>query len=184
MEFFTSVFQLEKLPTDLPQIALFGRSNVGKSSFINAYANRKQLAKVSKTPGKTIGLNFFKEKNYYLVDCPGYGYAKRDDKTRNEILALINGYLNKKNIDLALLFIDFKVGPTSDDLTVLNYLIQSGLSYKVILTKVDKVKSSIEVKTLRNIKDKLGNVDFIKVSSEKKIGIDLVKKLINERFGE
>lgn len=185
MEYITSVFDFNKVPTDLPQVVLLGRSNVGKSSFINAYSNRKNLARVSKVPGKTIGLNYYLDKNnsLYIVDAPGYGYAKRDNKTRDIIFNLVTTYLKNKYANLVLLFVDFKVGPTTDDLMVLNYLIQNNFEFLVVLTKSDKVKPSEKVKTLKNITDKLGKTSFFEISSEKNKGIIELKNFIVEKLG-
>ncbi len=127
----------------LPQIALSGRSNVGKSSLINSLLGRKSLARVSGTPGKTITVNYYRvDGKLYLVDLPGYGYARRTREEQAKWSALTDGYLvRNKNIDrlrLILQLIDVRVGPTEDDNAMLGWLNASGIPYAVVLTKCDK----------------------------------------------
>ena len=127
----------------LPQIALSGRSNVGKSSLVNSLLGRKSLARVSGTPGKTITVNYYRvDGRLYLVDLPGYGYARRTREEQAKWSALTDGYLvRNKNIDrvrLILQLIDVRVGPTADDNAMLGWLNASGIPYAVVLTKCDK----------------------------------------------
>lgn len=182
-KFVTSIFNIKDLkPKTLPEVLLVGRSNVGKSSFINALLNRKNIARTSSTPGKTISLNYFLVKGeYYLVDAPGYGYAKRSKKMQDEFLQLMNDYLSQEGrIDLVLLLVDFRVGPTEDDLVMLNYLLEKRLKFQIILTKADKVKMSERVKKLRVIKEKTYNLPHIITSAQTKIGYNKVEEIINE----
>jgi GTP-binding protein len=155
-KFLKSVFNIKQLDQKtLPEVLLVGRSNVGKSSFINALLNRKNIARTSSTPGKTISLNYFQvDKGYFLVDAPGYGYARRSKAMQDEFLKLMNDYLSIPNrIDLVLLLVDFRIGPTNDDLVMLDYLLERKLNFHIILTKADKVKMSERVKKLRIINE-------------------------------
>lgn len=183
--FIKSVFDIKQRPTDLPTILLVGRSNVGKSSFINAIFERKQLAKVSKTPGKTLGLNYYLyEKYVYLTDAPGYGYAKRNFKTRDMIEQLIVDFLNNKCADLIVQLIDFKVGFTQDDLNILQFLIQTNQKVLIVFTKEDKVKHKDRKKTLDKNLNIIGKLDYIITSSETKKNINLVKDYFEKKFKE
>ncbi len=137
-----------QFPTDaIPQIAFSGRSNVGKSSLINTLLGRKSLARVSSAPGKTITVNFYDvDKKLFLVDMPGYGYAKRTAEDKKKWSELTDGYFTKnKNIDLLHLvvqLVDSRIGPTADDEMMLDFLIQSELPFIVVATKVDKLNAT------------------------------------------
>lgn len=143
-----SAGQIRQFPADrLPQVAFSGRSNVGKSSLINSLLSRNNLARVSGTPGKTIVINFYDiDKKMYLVDLPGYGYAKRAYDNKREWSALTDGYFTKNpNIDslkLVCQLIDSRTGPTSDDLDMLYYLNETGLDHIIVATKTDKLNAT------------------------------------------
>lgn len=143
--FVTSVFTLDKLPT-LPkkEIALVGRSNVGKSSLINHLLNQKLLAKVSATPGKTQALNFFLiDEALFLVDLPGYGYAKAAKIAQARWSKLIEGYLeNRPSLTLILFLVDIRRSLTADDRAFLEWCQHYQKPFLVIFTKSDKVKES------------------------------------------
>lgn len=126
------------------QIAMSGRSNVGKSSLINTLLQSKKFARTSSTPGKTISINYYLiDESVYLVDLPGYGFAKRSDEERKVWSSLTDSYLNQgKYPQLILQLIDLKVGPTSDDLMMLSWLKSSNIPYIVVATKADKLKKS------------------------------------------
>ncbi|MBR6727716.1 MAG: YihA family ribosome biogenesis GTP-binding protein [Clostridia bacterium] len=131
----------------VPQVALSGRSNVGKSSLVNTLLGRKSLARVSGAPGKTITVNFYDvDGKLFLVDLPGYGFAKRPPQEKAKWSALTDGYFTKnKNIDrvcLVLQLIDLKVGPTKDDEMMLQYLAATGLPFAVVTTKADKLNKT------------------------------------------
>ena len=131
----------------VPQIAFSGRSNVGKSSLINTLLGRKSLARVSSSPGKTITINFYDvDKKLYLVDLPGYGFAKRNPEDKRKWSALTDGYFtSNKNIDrlcLVLQLIDSRVGPTKDDEMMLEFLAASELPFAVVATKSDKLNAT------------------------------------------
>ncbi len=137
-----------QFPSDaLPQIAFAGRSNVGKSSLVNSLLQRKSLARVSATPGKTITINFYDiDKKLYLVDLPGYGYAKRTASEQRKWSMLTDGYFtNNKSIDrlcLVIQLVDSRVGPTKDDVDMLNFLIQTETPHIIVATKCDKLNKT------------------------------------------
>ena len=141
----------EQFPQDgLPQIAFSGRSNVGKSSLINALLGRKSLARVSGQPGKTITANFYNiDKKYYLVDLPGYGFAKRPDAEREKWSTLMGAYFdNNPNLRLVVQLIDLKVGPTKDDDQMLSWLYETRTPYIIAATKADKLNVTERKKNL------------------------------------
>ena len=176
----------KQFPGDpLPQIAFSGRSNVGKSSLINTVLSRKSLARVSSAPGKTITINFYDvDKKLYLVDLPGYGFAKRAPEDKKKWSALTDGYFTQnKNIDrlrLVVQLIDSRVGPTADDEMMLDFLSQSGLTYIVVATKVDKLNATERKKNLEAIASHplIKDVQVIPFSSLKKEGKDDLWKAI------
>lgn len=144
----------EQFPQDgLPQIAFSGRSNVGKSSLINALLGRKSLARVSGQPGKTITANFYHiDRKYYLVDLPGYGFAKRPDAEREKWSTLMGAYFdNNPNLRLVVQLIDLKVGPTKDDDQMLSWLYETRTPYIIAATKADKL----------NVTDRKKNLDLL-----------------------
>ena len=143
---------IKQFPADrLPQVAFSGRSNVGKSSLINSLLNRKNLARVSGEPGKTITINFYDiDKKLYLVDLPGYGYAKRTFEDKKRWSALTDGYFTgNRNIDalkLVCQLVDSRTGPTSDDLDMLYYLREAELPHIIVATKTDKLNATEKAK--------------------------------------
>ena len=131
----------------IPQVAFSGRSNVGKSSLINTLLVRKKLARVSSTPGKTITINFYDiDKKMFLVDLPGYGFAKRTLAEKEVWSALTDGYFTaNKNIDrlsLIVQLVDSRIGITADDETMIDFMNQSNLPYVIVATKVDKLNAT------------------------------------------
>ena len=151
---FISAGDIRQFPSHaIPQIALSGRSNVGKSSLVNTLLGRKSLARVSGEPGKTITINFYEiDGKLFLVDLPGYGFAKRPPQEKETWSTLTDGYFTaNKNIDrvaLILQLIDLKVGPTKDDVMMLNYLSQTELPFAVVATKADKLNKTERAKAL------------------------------------
>lgn len=139
---------LKQFPTDpIPQIAFSGRSNVGKSSLINSLLGRKSLARVSSAPGKTITINFYDvDKQLFLVDLPGYGFAKRAPQDKEKWSTLTDGYFTQNpNLDrlcLVAQLIDSRVGPTKDDEMMLSYLREAELPFIVVATKCDKLNAT------------------------------------------
>ena len=158
---------------NLPEFAFAGRSNVGKSSFINAMLNRKNLARTSSTPGKTRTINFYKvNDDLRLVDLPGYGYAKVAKSEKEKWAGIINRYLeNRENLLETILLVDIRHEPTALDKQMYDYIIDSGFSGIVIATKKDKIKRSQVDKHVSIIAKKLGvehRENIIPFSSEKK----------------
>lgn len=134
----------EQFPRDgLPQIAFSGRSNVGKSTLINALLSRHTLARVSGTPGKTVTANFYLvDGRFYLVDLPGYGFARRPDEEKEKWSVLMEAYLgNNPSLALITQLIDLKVGPTKDDDMMLKWLCDMRMPYIVAATKADKLNA-------------------------------------------
>ncbi len=142
-EFYTSFGKLSQLPkSDRVEIAFSGRSNVGKSSLINKLLNRKSLARVSSVPGKTVTINFYKLEGIYLVDLPGYGYAKTAKNLKREWSDLIGGYLASPDryLELVVQLIDMRHSPTADDLQMIDFLIENEMPFVIVFTKADKLK--------------------------------------------
>jgi GTP-binding protein len=142
VEFVTSVFNNSQLPApDYPEIAFAGRSNVGKSSLINKLVNRRGLVKVSATPGKTQSLNFFLvEENLYLVDLPGYGFAKVPKKVKNDWQGMISSYLEKReSLRCVVVIVDLRHGVKEQDLELVSWLKVMGLPLLMVYTKSDKL---------------------------------------------
>ena len=146
-----------QFPTDpIPQLALSGRSNVGKSSLINTLLGRKSLARVSATPGKTITVNFYNvDKKLFLVDLPGYGFAARNHADKDKWSSLTDGYFTKnKNIDLVkgvVQLIDSRAGITNDDAMMLDWMNQSGIYYIIVITKIDKLNKTERAASIEKI---------------------------------
>lgn len=146
-----------QFPTDkMAQVALSGRSNVGKSSLINTLLGRKSLARVSSAPGKTITVNFYDvDKKLFLVDLPGYGFAKRSNDNQKQWSSLTDGYFTKNpNIDLLKLvvqLVDSRIGPTKDDEMMLEFMNQSELPYIIVATKSDKLNATERKKSMELI---------------------------------
>ena len=140
----------------LPQIAFSGRSNVGKSSLINTLLNRKSMARVSSSPGKTITVNFYDvDKKLFLVDLPGYGYAKRTLEDKKKWSMLVDGYFtNNPNIDLLRLvcqLVDSRVGLTKDDCDMVEFLNQTDIPYIIVATKTDKLNKTERDKAVKSL---------------------------------
>lgn len=175
---------ISQIPSTHPIVLLLGRSNVGKSSLINALTNRKSLARTSGTPGKTIALNYyFINETFYLVDAPGYGYARRSKGARLEFILMIEDILLKHpNILKILVLIDFKVGPTNDDLEIIELLQSLNLNFTVVATKRDKIAKTRQYKQEKTLKNEFfKGIDFITTSSSDKINIDeLRNKILSE----
>jgi len=132
---------------NIPQIAFSGRSNVGKSSLVNSLLNRKSLARVSSTPGKTITINFYDiDRKLYLVDLPGYGFAKRDPSEKEQWSRLTDGYFTSNPdsdlLRLVVQLVDSRIGPTDDDRAMLSYLIQCEIPHIIVATKTDKLNAA------------------------------------------
>jgi len=169
--------------TGWPEIALAGRSNVGKSSLINALTNRKSLARTGSTPGKTRVINFYNiNDSIMLVDLPGYGYAKVSKEERKAWGKLAETYLNtRKTLNIILLLVDIRHDPTDDDVLMLNYIRQTGRRFAVVATKSDKVSRSDHKKRIESIKTKLDldpGSEVIPFSAVKRTGAEEVWSVI------
>ena len=170
----------KQFPSDpLPQIAFSGRSNVGKSSLINSLLNRKSLARVSSAPGKTITINFYEvDRKLYLVDLPGYGFAKRSPEDKKQWSALTDGFFTQnKNIDrlsAVIQLVDSRIPPTADDEMMLEFLSQTGIPYMVVATKVDKLNATERKNNLEALRQHplIAEVPLIPFSSLKGEGRD------------
>ncbi len=179
-DFVQSATTTKQLPQDDKLEFLFcGRSNVGKSSFINMLVNRKALARTSQKPGKTQTLNIYSvNDNIYFVDVPGYGYAKVSKSIKEQFGVMIEDYCtNRKQLKAAFLLVDFRHEPTQDDCLMYEFLKYYNIEVKVIATKCDKVKNSQYFKNIKIIKQKLNFNDedeLIVTSSESKKGYDEV----------
>ena len=168
----------------LPEIVLVGKSNVGKSSFINTMINRKSLARTSSEPGKTRQINFYNIDNlFYFVDLPGYGYSKMSKKEQEQVGNFIEEYLfNRQEIALVIFLIDIRHNPTENDKLMYDYIIRSGLPCIIIANKADKVavtKVEDTVKSLQKILNPIGDIPTIAFSSERKIYSESVWDLID-----
>ena len=172
-------------PSDLPEICFSGRSNVGKSSMINKVLNRKSIARVSSTPGKTVTVNFYNIGDFRLVDLPGYGYAKVELSEKKRFARLMEGYFDgSRNIRLVLQLMDMRIGPTEYDISMLNFLNSQNIPFAAVLTKCDKLNKTNFNINLNNFKEDLGkiseNIPIIPFSSLKGIGVTDVLDKINE----
>lgn len=168
-----------------PEFLLVGRSNVGKSSFINSVVGRKNIAHTSAKPGKTQTLNFYNVNDtFYLIDVPGYGYAATDKKTQAKFGMMIEEYLEKREeLKRVFMLIDFRMKPTEDDLLMYNFLKYYNLPVTVIATKADKVGGSKKAKNLKMILDTLDLVigdDLIVFSAVNKLGVKDIHKKIED----
>lgn len=176
---------------NMPQVALSGRSNVGKSSLINTMLNRKSLARVSGTPGKTITVNYYDiDKKLFFVDLPGYGYAKRTKEDQAKWSLLVDSYLARNpNIDLLKLvvqLIDVRVGPTADDNAMLGWLNGSGIPYVVVATKCDKLSKTAlaeNIDALASHPNIADGTPIIPFSSQNGMGQRELWSIINDVLG-
>ncbi len=143
---------------DLPEIALVGRSNVGKSSIINSLLNRRGLARISSAPGKTRGINFYNiDDTMYFVDLPGYGYAKVSKGEKAFWGKMIETYLNtRKQLKIVIMLVDIRHSPTADDRVMYNWITEQGVAHMVIATKKDKIPRGQVQKRLSEIRKVLG----------------------------
>lgn len=184
-EFKASYGSLKQLPPpERPEFAFSGRSNVGKSSLINKLLNRKALARVSSVPGKTVTVNFYSLENIYIVDLPGYGYAKVAKSAKERWAGLVEGYLREReNLALVFQLIDFRHPPTADDLLMIDFLVESEIPFVVVLTKADKLKKSERVKRRTALLSELPYADeitMVEFSAETGEGRDELRKIMEE----
>jgi GTP-binding protein len=180
--FIKSVVAKDKTLEDgKPQIAFIGRSNVGKSSTINAILNRKDLSRVSSAPGRTTEINLFLiNENFYLVDLPGYGYAKKSREKKEELHELINWYLFEQNYKhkRIVLIIDAFTGPSGDDIDLLEAMEEEKLPVLIIANKIDKIKPSVRKHHLKELEEMFPGEKIIYYSTKDKTGLDNLRKEI------
>ncbi len=186
-QFQISAVSPKQYPKDgLPQIVLVGKSNVGKSSFINTLVNRKKLARTSSEPGKTRQINFYNMDNmFYFVDLPGYGYSKMSKQEQIKVGNFIEEYLeNSKQISLIIFLIDIRHEPTANDKLMYDYIFKTNLPCMVIASKADKIaitKVDEAVQKLQDSLNPLKDLKFLPFSSERKIYTQKVWEYI-EKF--
>lgn len=176
------------IASDLPQIAVAGKSNVGKSSFINYLVNDGKLARTSKLPGRTRLINYFlvndgEADEFFLADLPGYGFAKVSDAEKLKWADLLEKYLaREKQLKHVFFLVDIRHDPTSDDVTMYNYLFKNNVPYTIVATKSDKISKSQIKNRLRSIANflKVGEGNLIAVSSTNKTG----KEAVLDRIGK
>lgn len=171
-----------------PEVALSGRSNVGKSSLINTLLGRKSLARVSSSPGKTITINYYDiDKKLFLVDLPGYGYAKRSQESKRGWSSLTEDYFVKNPssdaIKLVIQLIDIRTGPTDDDILMINFLIDNTIPFIVVATKTDKLSKTQLNNALGDLHKEYfegTGIEIIPFSSVSRVGKDEVWKKISD----
>jgi GTP-binding protein len=184
LEFVLSADDIARLPNSRAEVAVVGRSNVGKSSLINALSNRHSLAKTSKTPGRTQLLNCFvfeRDEGATLVDCPGYGYAAVPNKVRASWQRMIETYLLERDqLEMIVVLVDGEIGPTKLDVQLLDWLRSNTLPHTIVATKHDKVKSSQRDKRKRELAAAcdLEPSDVVWVSATKGTGVDRLRDLV------
>lgn len=184
-KFEISAVQPKQYPSQgLPEIVLVGKSNVGKSSFVNTMINRKKLARTSSEPGKTRQINFYNmDDTFYFVDLPGYGYSKMSKKEQEKVGKFIEQYLfHRKEISLVVFLIDIRHNPTENDKLMYRYIISSGLPCLILANKADKIaKTKVDdvVINLQKQLNPLGDIKTLPFSSERKIYQDAVWEIID-----
>lgn len=181
---FTAAYGTSKQlpPSKEAEIVFSGRSNVGKSSLINKLFNRKNLARVSSVPGKTITVNFFRGDGVYFVDLPGYGYAKREQAEKKRWADLMEGYFqSERNIALVIQLIDMRHAPSADDMIMLNFLKETGIPFVIALTKCDKLNKTETEKRREALETELADyadIKRIEFSAIKGTGVEEMKAVI------
>ena len=184
-----SAVKKEQYPDDgLPQIAFVGRSNVGKSSSINTLHNRKKIARVSQTPGKTRTINFYKiNSEFYFVDLPGYGYAKLSKEEKSSWGKVMEEYfINSKNLIHVFILVDIRHEPKEDDVLMLDFVRHYGIPVSIIATKSDKVTRNDAAISKRTIKSKmkLEGERILPISALKKTGVEEIWNHVLEIYRE
>ena len=171
----------------LPEIVLVGKSNVGKSSFINTMINRKKLARTSSEPGKTRQINFYNiDDKFYFVDLPGYGYSKMSKKEQAQVGKFIEEYLfNRNEISLIIFLVDIRHSPSENDKLMYNYIISSNIPFIILANKADKIASTKVDSATKNLQKELnpiGDIPTYPFSSERKIYSEKLWDLIESHI--
>ena len=190
--FICSNTKIDKLPKDnIPEYAFIGRSNVGKSSLINALVQRKGLAKTSSTPGKTIAINHFVVNNsWYLVDLPGYGYAQRSKKSREEWRVMLANYISRRrNLICTFVLVDSRIEPQDSDVGFMEWLGENQVPFCIVFTKADKISKAelsrnVEAYKKRLLEDWEELPQLFITSSETKLGREEILDFIEQQNAE
>ena len=183
--FFTACGQISQLPApDRMEFAFLGRSNVGKSTLINTLAGRKSLARVSAVPGKTATINFYDAQGAWLVDLPGYGYAKTSKSEQERLRRLITGYLQAdRDLRLAVQLVDMRHAPSADDVAMINRLIDEEIPFIIVFTKADKLNKTEREKRMAAFAEEIPcfeDIHAIPFSSKTFEGQDVLRDLLME----
>ena len=172
------------MPSDMPEVAFSGRSNVGKSSLLNRIMNRKSLARVSSMPGKTVTINFFKLDGCRLVDLPGYGYAKVSHDEKIRWSELMETYFSSgRDIRLVVQLIDMRHAPSQQDIDMIEYMVECKIPFVLALTKADKLNKTERMNQLElicSIAAKYGEIPVVPFSATKGDGADELRRLIEK----
>lgn len=188
-EFEFAAGNASQLPeSSMPEVIFSGRSNVGKSSLINKIVNRKALARVSATPGKTATINFFKVDRFHLVDLPGYGYAKVSHSEKRRWAELMEGYFSQERyFSLVVQIVDMRHSPSKDDMNMIEYLYSNGFPFIIVFTKKDKLKKTQQDKRLQELKEELADyidIPMLTFSAVTGEGAEEIRAVIEEYVDE
>lgn len=180
-QFIKSAPTLAERPLDnLPEIVFVGKSNVGKSSLINALVNRKQLAFTSSKPGFTKLLNYYLiDEKFYLVDAPGYGYTISGSKHLDSFAKMMETYFDSKNLKGVVFLVDSRHKMGDNDVAFYEFIKEKGIPFILLLTKIDKLNQKEKAQMKKNIQEVCGEIDYIGVSVKNNKSIEEVKRKIN-----
>ncbi len=186
LTFFRSVYSLEDIPaTGLPEICISGRSNVGKSSLLNRLANRRNLARISQTPGKTQSINYYSaDGGFYLVDLPGYGYAKLPKSRRKTFSQLVDTYLGGRRELIGIIqLIDSRHGPVTGDFDMLEWVKNWNGSILYVFTKADKLTANERAKRKNMFAKEFSAENYVMFSARTRMGVNDIWAWINKTLG-
>ena len=165
--------------TSLNEVCFIGKSNVGKSSLINALVKRRNLAHTSSKPGYTKLLNYYLiDDKFYLVDAPGYGYTASGSKHLDSFSKMMETYFNNKNLKGVIFLVDSRHKMSEDDKLFYSFILEKGIPFVLVATKVDKLNQSEKAKMKKNVKEVFGDIDFIPASKDDNSSIDKIKETI------